>query len=46
MQFFSHVKNNWESGLISSLVSISLSLSSVVAAKSPPFLKRIVPRRV
>lgn len=45
MQFFSHVKNIWESGLIVPLVSIPLSVSSAIAAKSPPFLKRIVPRR-
>ncbi|HHT9144288.1 MAG TPA: hypothetical protein ACFYD4_01205 [Candidatus Wunengus sp. YC61] len=46
MQFFSHVKNIWESGLIVSLVSISLSILSAVAAKYPPFLKRLVPRQV
>ena len=46
MQFFSHVKNNWKSGLTISLVFIPLSISSVIAVKSPPFLKRLVPRRV
>ena len=44
MQFFSDVKNNWKSGLIATLVSISLSISPAVAAKFPPFLKRLVPR--
>ena len=38
MQFFSDVKNNWESGLIVTLVSISLSISPAVAAKFPLFL--------
>ncbi|MBI2471466.1 MAG: hypothetical protein HYV59_09525 [Planctomycetes bacterium] len=46
MQFFSDVKIKWKLGLTVSLVSISLSILSVIAAKSPPFLKRIVPRRV
>ena len=46
MQFFSHVKNNWKSGFTILLVSIPLSISDAIAAKYPPFLKRLVPRRV
>ena len=46
MRFFFDVENSGKSGLTISQVSIPLSISSAVAAKSPPFLKRLVPRRV
>ncbi|MBI2471465.1 MAG: SulP family inorganic anion transporter [Planctomycetes bacterium] len=38
MQFFSHVKYNWKSGLAVSLVSIPLSVSLSVAANASPLM--------
>lgn len=38
MQFFSHVKNNWKSGITVSLVSIPLSVSLSVAANASPLM--------
>ncbi len=38
MQFFSHVKNNWKSGLTVSLVSIPLSVSLSIAANASPLM--------
>ncbi|HHT9136110.1 MAG TPA: SulP family inorganic anion transporter [Candidatus Wunengus sp. YC60] len=38
MQFFSHIKYNWKSGLAVSLVSIPLSVSLSVAANASPLM--------
>ncbi len=38
MQFFSHVKNNWKSGLTVALVSIPLAVSLSVAANASPIM--------
>ncbi len=38
MQFFSHAKNNWKSGLTVSLVSLPLAVSLSVAANASPIM--------